>query len=323
MAAQGDRIVALAGGVGGAKLAHGLYHSLPADMLTVVVNTGDDFVHWGLNISPDLDTVMYTLGEIANEATGWGVKDESWNALAAIGRLGAETWFAIGDKDLATHVVRTEALRGGRSLTAITRAMARALGIRAMLLPMTDDPVATTVQTPDGWLAFQDYFVRRHHADPVLAIKIEGVEEAGVTAEVERAIAGCDLIIFCPSNPIVSIGPILGLRGMRETLAACAAPRIAVSPIVGGKALRGPADTMLDALGHECSALGVARIYSDLITGMVIDHQDAGQAEAIRALGLQVLVTDTVMRSVADRDKRAAAILQWSHALRSRAMPGP
>ena len=305
------RVVALAGGVGGAKLAHGLYAALPTNSLTVVVNTADDFTHWGLNISPDLDTVTYTLAGIANEATGWGVKDETWQALAMAGRLGAETWFRIGDQDLATHVLRTEALRQGRPLSAVTQHLASALGIQAQICPMSDDPVATLVQTPDGWLAFQDYFVRRQHRDPVLAIRLQGVEEATVAPPAAQAIAKAGAIIICPSNPIVSIGPILAVPGMRELLATRGLPCIAVSPIVGGKALRGPADTMLQTLGHEPSALGVARLYQGLATAMVIDQLDSQYADPIRELGFEVLATDTIMQSVPDRRRLAETILRW------------
>jgi LPPG:FO 2-phospho-L-lactate transferase len=311
-----SNIAALAGGVGGAKLAHGLYMALPPDSLSVVVNTADDFTHWGLKISPDLDTVMYTLAGIANESTGWGVADETWSALAMAGRFRADTWFRIGDQDLMTHVLRTAALAAGRSLSHITAELAEALGIRARLLPMTDATVATTVQTPDGWLAFQDYFVRRRHADQVLDVRIEGTEDARVAPGVAAAVANAEAIIFCPSNPIVSIGPILALPNMQELLAARAVPRIAVSPIVGGKALRGPADTMLSALGHESSALGVARIYQGLVSGMVIDRLDQEDEAAIRALDMEVLVVDTIMRSVADRQRLAQDILAWCATLR-------
>lgn len=305
------RVVALAGGVGGAKLAHGLYRALPAGMLTVVVNTADDFTYWGLNISPDLDTVMYTLAGIANEVTGWGITDETWSALEATARLGGETWFRIGDKDLATHLRRTEALRAGQTLSDVTTRMANALGIRAGLLPMSDDPVATIVHTPDGPLGFQDYFVRRQHRDQVDRIELQGIEHAAVAAPVATALAAADAIIFCPSNPIVSIGPILALGGMRELLRERSVPRVAVSPIVGGKALKGPADTMLQSLGHESSVVGVARLYQGLLDGLVIDQVDARHAAEIRDLGFEVLVTDTIMRDVADRERLAEHVLRW------------
>lgn len=311
-----SKIAALAGGVGGAKLAHGLYQALAPDSLTVIVNTADDFTYWGLHISPDLDTVMYTLAGIANESTGWGVADETWSALGTAGRLGGETWFRIGDQDLATHVLRTQALRAGKSLTGVTADFTTRLGIRARLLPMTDAAVATWIETPDGWLAFQDYFVRRQHRDPVRAIRIDGIEQAEATGEARQAIESADAIIFCPSNPIVSIGPILALLGMQDLLKSCSVPRVAVSPIVGGKALRGPADTMLSALGHESSALGVARLYQGLLTGIVIDELDAEDAPAIRKLGMEVLVTGTVMRSIPDRRSLAERILEWCARLR-------
>lgn len=307
--------MALAGGVGGAKLAHGLYTALPADTLTVIVNTGDDFIHWGVHVSPDIDTVMYTLGGIANEVTGWGVADETWSALEAVGRLGGETWFRIGDRDLATHVLRTAGLRAGRSLSDITEEMGRALGVQGRILPMTNAPVATMVETPEGWLAFQDYFVRRQHRDQVLSIRLDGIEAAPFNPQIAAALEGADAIIFCPSNPIVSIGPILALDGLRELLTQAQAPRIAVSPIIGGKAVRGPADVMLAGLGHESSALGVAKLYRGLLTGLVIDTDDAKYADDIRELGMDVLVTNTLMRTIADREQLARAVLDWCETL--------
>ncbi len=311
-----NHVVALAGGVGGAKLAHGLYQALPPDALAVIVNTADDFTHWGLRISPDGDTVMYTLAGIANEQTGWGIAGETWNALAAAGRLGAPTWFQIGDQDLATHVVRTAALREGRTLSEVSAELAVRLGIRARLFPMADDEVATMVQTPEGWLAFQDYFVRRHHQDHVLAVRIDGIEQARITQGVAQALAEAELTVFCPSNPIVSIGPILAVPGLRDALAASRAPKVAVSPIVGGKALRGPADTMLATLGHESSATGVARLYHGLLDAIVIDEQDADQERDLRELGMRVLVTGTIMRTIEDRRRLATTILDWCQGLR-------
>lgn len=305
------KIVALAGGVGGAKLAHGLLAVLPPDSLTVVVNTADDFRYWGLDISPDLDTVMYTLAGIANEQTGWGIAGETWNALGAIGRLGGETWFQIGDRDLATHVTRTDGLRSGKSLSEVTGELAAALGIPATLLPMTDERVATLVQTPDGWLGFQDYFVRRQHRDQVLATRFEGIEHATIPAGVREAITTAGAIIFCPSNPIVSIGPILAIPGMRDLLARATVPRIAVSPIVGGKALKGPAETMLKGLGHRSSALGVAQIYRGLVDAMVVDTVDAADVSAIQDLGMSALVVDSVMRTIDDRRRLAGEIVDW------------
>lgn len=305
-------IVALAGGVGGAKLAQGLYRALPPDTLTVIVNTADDFELWGLHISPDLDTVMYTLAGLANPLTGWGVVDETWQALTMLRRYGYETWFQIGDRDLATHVARSDWLRQGASLTEVTQRFTHALGLRAQLLPMCDAPVRTLVDTPAGRFEFQEYFVRRQHRDAVHGIELRGIEQAQLTSPVRAALAAAQAIVICPSNPIVSIGPILAVSGMRAALRQTGAPVVAVSPIVGGKALRGPADRMLAGLGHEPSALGVARIYAGLIDGLVIDHADAEQRAAIEALGLRVLVTDAVMRDEADRRRLAEETLVFA-----------
>lgn len=306
-------IVALAGGVGGAKLAHGLYQTLRPDALSVIVNTADDFELFGLRISPDADTVMYTLGGVANTETGWGVAGDTWQTLEMLGRYGhAGTWFRVGDRDFATHIMRTEQLRAGRSLTATTHALTSALGIRARLLPMSDEIVATQVDTPAGRLHFQDYFVRRHHTDEVQGVVFDGIQSARITGEVSEAVQQASAIVFCPSNPIVSIGPILAVGGMREAIAAAQVPKIAISPIVGGKALRGPADQMLANLGYDVSALGVARIYGDLIDGFVIDRADAALEEQITALGLRVLVTNTVMRDESDRRALAQNVLRFA-----------
>lgn len=307
-------IVALAGGVGGAKLAHGLYQTLAPDTLTVVVNTGDDLDLWGLRICPDADTVMYTLAGIANPATGWGVADDTWQTLAMLGRYGCDTWFRVGDHDFATHIARTEQLRAGRSLSDVLRSLASALGVRATLLPMTDAPVATLIETPAGQLHFQDYFVRRQHRDPVSGVSFAGIESATVPAAVADALQQATAIIFCPSNPIVSIGPILAVEGLTAQLRQSAAPKIAVSPIIGGKALRGPADQMMSGLGYESSALGVARLYQGVIDGFVIDTEDADQRAAIEALGMRVLVTNTIMTDVADRQRLAEDVLAFARA---------
>ncbi|HEX6289654.1 MAG TPA: 2-phospho-L-lactate transferase [Herpetosiphonaceae bacterium] len=305
-------IVALAGGVGGAKLAHGLYQALPPDELTIVVNTADDFELFGLRISPDADTVMYTLAGIANPETGWGVVGDTWQTLEMLGRYGYDMWFRLGDRDFATHIARTERLRAGQTLTEVTHTLATALGIRAALLPMCDQLVATQVATPDGVLPFQDYFVRRHHADTVKGVVFAGIEEATISASVADALRQARAIVFCPSNPIVSIGPILAVAGMREALGAARAPKVAVSPIVGGKALRGPADRMLADLGYEVSALGVARMYQGLIDGLVIDTADAALHAPIAALGMRVLVTHTVMHDERDRRSLAEQVLGFA-----------
>jgi LPPG:FO 2-phospho-L-lactate transferase len=311
-------IVALAGGVGGAKLAAGLYRALPPDHLAVVVNTADDFELFGLRIAPDLDTVMYTLAGLANAETGWGVAGDTFAALDMLRRYGQDCWFWLGDRDLATHLLRTQRLRASERLTVVTAALASALGVTARLLPMTDDPVATVVRTPAGELAFQEYFVRRQQRDEVLGVRFAGGDTARMTDDVRAAVAAAEAIILCPSNPIVSIGPILAVPGMRALLMESPAPKVAISPIVGGHALKGPADRMLAGLGHEVSPLGVARVYHGLIDGLVIDHADAPLAADIESLGLRVLVAETVMRSEADRERLAREAVEFAHALAGR-----
>lgn len=311
-------IVALAGGVGGAKLADGLYRSIAPDELTVIVNTGDDFDLFGLRISPDADTVLYTLAGVANPDTGWGIAGDTFATLEMMRRYGEDTWFLLGDRDFATHIQRTRWLHEGRTPTQVTSALATALGVRARLLPMCDTPVATRVRTPDGELAFQDYFVRRHHQDVVLGIRLDGIDEARLSQPVREAITQAEVIVFCPSNPIVSIGPILAVPGMRDLVQSARAPRVAISPIIGGQALRGPADRMLAGLGDEVSAFGVARLYADLLDGIIIDHTDAALAERIsKTLRLRVLVTDTVMREPADRLRLAEETLRFARQLSS------
>lgn len=309
------RIVALAGGVGGAKLAHGLYRVLDPDTLSVVVNTADDLDLYGLRVCPDLDTVTYTLGEIANPSTGWGIQGDSFATLEMLGRYGRDTWFKIGDRDFATHLDRTERLRRGDSLTDVAAHLTAALGIRASILPMCDEPVATRILTPGGALDFQDYFVRRQHADVVTGVEFRGAERAVVPRAVRRAVGAADAIVFCPSNPIVSIGPILEVAGMRALLAGRDVPKVAVSPIVGGQALRGPADRMLESLGHEVSARGVAALYRGLIDGMVIDEVDRALAPRIEGLGLRVLVAPTVMTDVEARRELARRVVGFTREL--------
>jgi LPPG:FO 2-phospho-L-lactate transferase len=303
------KVFALAGGVGGAKLAAGLQSALPAGDLTVVVNTADDFDLWGLRVCPDLDTVMYTLADLANPETGWGVAGETFGALGMLARYGEDTWFKLGDRDLATHLLRTFRLRAGERLTRITADLSGALGVRSEILPMCDEPVATVLDTPDGPLEFQEYFVRRRQRDEVLAIALRGIDAARMTEPALDALGTADLVVFCPSNPVVSIGPILAVPGMRRALAASRAPKIAVSPIVGGRALKGPADRMLASLGHEVSAAGVARIYEGLIEGMVLDRVDEGERYEIEALGMRVLATDAIMRDAYDRTRLAREVL--------------
>jgi LPPG:FO 2-phospho-L-lactate transferase len=309
------KVCALAGGVGGAKLATGLQDVLQPGELTIVVNTADDFELWGLRICPDLDTVMYTLAGIANPQTGWGVEGESFGALDMLASYGEETWFKLGDRDLATHVLRTARLRAGETLTGITTNLSAALGVRSSILPMCDEPVATVLDTPDGSLEFQEYFVRRGQRDEVMGVELRGIEGARPTDAVSRALAAADVVVLCPSNPVVSIGPILAVPGMQKALAASRAPKVAVSPLVGGRALKGPADRMLDTLGYEVSATGVARIYEALVDGMVVDGIDAGERAGIEALGMKVLITDAVMRDAGDQARLAMEVLQFGAGL--------
>lgn len=311
------RVVALAGGVGGAKLAEGLYGVLPPDHLSVVVNTGDDLDLYGLRVCPDLDTVLYTLSGLADPMQGWGIAGDTFNALDQLDRYGAPTWFRLGDRDLATHIRRTELLRGGARLTTVIDGMARALGVRARLLPMCDEPVGTRVRTPDGVLDFQEYFVRRRHGDPVRGLEFAGIDAARVTDEVRDAVAGATAIVLCPSNPFVSVAPILAVPGLRDLVRTSGAPIVAVSPIVGGQALRGPAAAMLAALGHEVSALGVARLYQGLAQGFVLDEEDSALAPAVEALGMRALVTPAVMRGLDDRRRLATAVLSFVRDMRS------
>jgi len=310
------RIVALAGGVGGAKLADGLYRCLPPGSLSVIVNTGDDLHMYGLRVCPDLDTVLYTLSGLADPVQGWGIKGDTGNTREALGRLGAPTWFWLGDQDLATHIRTTERLHEGATLTEATAELADALGVRARLLPMCDEGVRTLVHTPDGVLDFQDYFVRRGHKDTVLRFEFAGLEAAAVTPRARAAVAEAEAIVLCPSNPFVSVGPILGVPGMRDLLRGAGVPIVAVSPIVAGQALRGPAAAMLEALGHETSALGVARLYQGFAHGFVLDETDRALAPEIEALGLRVLVTPAVMHSFDDRRRLAAATLDFVETLR-------
>jgi LPPG:FO 2-phospho-L-lactate transferase len=307
-------IVALAGGVGGAKLAQGL-SALAPEALTVVVNTGDDFDLFGLRICPDLDTVLYTLAGIADPVQGWGIAGDTTATLDAIARLGRDPWFKLGDRDFATHIVRTERLRAGAPLSVVTAELAAALGVRATILPMTDDAVATLVRTPAGTLPFQDYFVLRRQTDEVTGITFAGVEQASPAPGLLDAIARTEAIVFCPSNPFVSIGPILALPGVATAIAASPAPVVAVSPIVGGQAIKGPAAKMFASLGTEPSALAVARHYAGRIGGLVIDEVDATSAPAIEALGIRPLVTRTVMGGLEDRARLAAETLAFAQGL--------
>ncbi len=308
-------IVALAGGVGGAKLAQGLAIAAGPENLSVVVNTADDFDLYGLRICPDLDTVMYTLAGIADPVQGWGVAGDTVATLAGIAAYGRDPWFKLGDRDVATHILRTEALRGGAPLSTVTAHLAAALGARSRLLPMSDDPVATRIETPTGRLDFQDYFVARRQRDRVTGVVFECIAQARLGPAVGHVLANAETVVICPSNPFVSVGPILAVPGMTSALADSPAPVVAVSPIVGGEALKGPAAAMLESLGHEVSPLGVARLYAGTVAGFVLDEADAALAPEVAALGMETLVTRTVMGGADDRARLAAEILAWARDL--------
>jgi LPPG:FO 2-phospho-L-lactate transferase len=305
------RVTLLAGGVGGARLAHGLQAHL-GNALTVIVNTADDTERHGLLVSPDHDTVMYTLAGIDNREWGWGLAGETFAAAAMLERYGEESWFRLGDRDLATHIVRTARLRRGDRPTEIARDLQHALGVAATILPMSDQPVRTEVRTDDGWLAFQDYFVRLHQEPAVREVRFVGIEDARATPDVDATLEHTELIVIAPSNPFVSVQPILAVAGIEagvQTARARGAPVVAVSGIVGGAALKGPADRMLVSLGSEASALGVAREYTGVADVFVLDRIDAALEAPIRALGLRTLVTDTIMAGDEGRKRLAGEIL--------------
>ena len=303
------KVTVLAGGTGGTKLAHG-FAMLEGAELTVIANVGDDAEMHGLLVCPDIDALLYTLAGLVDAERGWGVRGDTHTAHAMFERLGEPTWFTVGDADLATHAHRTRLLAEGASLTQVVARMAKALGIDAKVLPATDDRHRTVIETDDGPLAFQEYFVRRRQEPEVRGVRFEG--EARPTSEALDAIRAAELLVIGPSNPIVSIGPILELPGIREALRGSAAPVVAVSPIVAGRALKGPADRMLASLGHESSAVGVARLYAGLADRFVIDEADAGLANEIESLGMQVSVLSTVMRTDADRSALAQALIELS-----------
>lgn len=311
MATYHGTVLALAGGVGGAKLALGLTRLLSPDQLTIVVNTGDDDIFHGLHISPDLDTMLYTLAGISNPETGWGIAGESFGALEMLGRYGAETWFNLGDRDLATHIRRTQLLREGATLSQVTADLCERLGVAHPIVPMSDDPVRTCLATDTGELSMQEYFVRFRSEPPVLSVAYRGLEAAVLSAEFDRALIEASLVVLCPSNPMLSTGPILALPGVRDRLAnGSISLRVAVSPIVGGEAVRGPAAKIMRELGREATCLGVARMYADICDVMVIDEQDADLVPAIGELGLKPVVAPTIMTTEADKVALARLILE-------------
>jgi LPPG:FO 2-phospho-L-lactate transferase len=312
--------VALSGGVGGAKLALGLSRILAPAQLDVIVNTGDDFEHLGLTICPDLDTLTYTLAGLNNTETGWGRAGETWTFMASLRALGGESWFQLGDGDLAIHVERTRRLAAGEPLSRVTAELTARLGIELSVIPMSDDPVRTFVETAAGALAFQHYFVRDQCAPEVTGFEFRGAKTATPSPMALGALAdpALDAVVICPSNPFISIDPILAVPGLRGAIEDAAAPVIAVSPIVGGKAIKGPTAKMMLELGVTQSAASVARHYDGLIDGFVLDSEDAASGDEIRALGLDVLTTNTVMQSLEDRVSLAANVLEFATKLRSK-----
>ncbi len=313
------RVLALTGGIGGAKLALGFANILEPDEVAFVVNTGDDFEHLGFHISPDVDTLVYTLSGEANVDTGWGRRDESWHFMDAAQDLGMQTWFRLGDRDLALHVYRRERLAEGATLTEVTREICERLGVIQSVLPMSDDPVGTRVLTPDGALAFQHYFVRDRCKPAVTGFEFDGIADARISPDIAGLVGASashplSAIVICPSNPFVSVDPILGVPGMRGLLASAGVPIIAVSPIVGGRAIKGPTAKMMRELDIPASASAVARHYRDLITGFVLDECDAGRESEIADLGLATAVTRTVMSSLEDRIALARDVLAFAGA---------
>ena len=313
-------ILALAGGVGGARLALGLAAVLTPRQLAIVVNTGDDFEHLGLTVCPDLDTVLYTLAGVHNVETGWGRANETWSAFATLVELGGETWFRLGDRDLALHVLRTQALRTGVPLSEVMQGFARRLGVRHAVLPMSDAPVRTRVLTDRGELAFQDYFVRLRSRPRVRGFRFAGIARARIPSRLEALLVSPRLraVVVCPSNPYVSIAPILGIPALRRWFAARRVPVVAVSPIVGGAALKGPAAKMMRELGQEPSALGIARHYGGLVDAWVIDRADAALASRIEALGHAVHPTDTIMTDRSKSRRLAAEVVGFARRLSRR-----
>jgi LPPG:FO 2-phospho-L-lactate transferase len=306
-------IVALSGGVGGAKLALGLSRVLPADELLVIANTGDDFEHLGLSICPDIDTLTYALAGLDNPATGWGRRDETWSFMESVKALGGEDWFRLGDRDLAVHVERTRRLRAGETLSAITADFARKLGIGPRIVPMSDDRVRTRVLSEQGWIDFQDYFVRQQCRPIVRELEFEGANRAAPSPGVIDAIAQARAIVVCPSNPFISIEPILAVPGIRDAIHASRAPVVAVSPIIGGKAVKGPTAKMMAELGMEATAAGVAAHYGALLNGYVVEHEDAA---SVSRDGLTVTSAKTLMVNLEDREALARVVLDAANALR-------
>lgn len=303
-------ILALAGGVGAARFLQGLVEIVPEEEITVIVNTGDDIELFGLHVSPDIDIIMYTLAGIVDPEKGWGILGDTFHCLDTLERYCLETWFRLGDRDLATHIYRTQLLRKGLTLSEVTSKLYRSLGLKLRILPMSDDPVETMIATEDGTIHFQEYMVKRRTEPTVLDVKFRGVEKTEPAPGVIEAIMEADGIVICPSNPIVSIGPILALKGVRAALRKRKTKIAGVSPIIGGATVKGPADKLMKALGIEVSAYGVAELYKDFLGGFVIDNVDRHLKERIETLGMKVVVTNTIMGDLKVKIELAETVLQ-------------
>jgi len=305
-----DHITALAGGVGAARFLTGLVKLVNVEDLSIIVNTGDDIELFGLHVSPDVDIVTYTLAGIVDEAKGWGIKGDTFHFLEALRRLNQEVWFAIGDRDLATHIFRTNLLKGGRKLSEVTAEVARALGLKMAILPMTDDKFETRIVTANGSIHFQEYLVKRGAKDEVLGVEFLGADNAKPAAGVIDAVMNAELVIVCPSNPVVSIGTILAVKGIRDSLKQTGAKKVAISPIVAGAPIKGPADKLLRGLGLEVSAYSVAKLYADFLDTFILDTADFAEKGRIEKLGIEVKVANTIMRTLEDKVRLAETVLE-------------
>ncbi|PLP55840.1 2-phospho-L-lactate transferase [Mesorhizobium loti] len=315
MPTSASNVVLIAGGVGGARMAEGLARALPAGALTVIANVGDDDDFYGLRVCPDIDTLIYTLSDRIDRKQGWGVADDTVRALDVLRTLAAPTWMKLGDADFGLHIWRSWQLAAGNSLTQITQEAAKRLGARARILPASDDPIRTKLRTADGWMDFQPWFVGRRCEPEVLELRYDGAEKAKASTEALAAIEAAELIVFAPSNPLLSIEPILGIDGFRSAITASRALRIGVSPLIGGKAVKGPLARLLTGLGIETTTTGVAERYNGLLDGFAIDTQDLVETDDLQERGLSVLPTDILMRNPEDAERLAVEILTWAAAL--------
>ncbi|MGI8610248.1 MAG: 2-phospho-L-lactate transferase [Candidatus Dormibacteria bacterium] len=310
-----ESVAVLSGGIGGVKLVEGLSELLPGETLTVICNTGDDLEMWGLHVSPDVDTVLYTLSGLVNRDQGWGVDADTYESLEMLKRYGEAAWFLLGDRDIGTHLLRSHLLREGRRLTEVTMDLAKRLGIGARVIPATDAPVRTFVLTPDGELDFQTYFVRRRFEPPVEEVRFKGAEDALPSPEAAAALLSARTILIAPSNPVASIGPMLAVKGFRQALEQAAGLRVAVSPLIGGEAVKGPTVQMMEATNLPATPIGIAQAYEGLIDALVIDRQDVAYKPELEEFGLSVLATDTLMEGFEGRLRLAAEVLDFCAAM--------